>query len=156
MARAGAPFVAGVYGNHCTRDYMPDYGIVDLVGDRRIPARHGTLQVPGHRPISMLAVQGCVRYKAAGDDVLFTQKQYAAAIDTLPSADLVVTHCPPEGINDAEDPAHVGIRALRTWMDRHRPRWLLHGHTYDNPAWSVHNNTDVLYVYGYAVVDLHT
>ena len=81
MARAGAPLAAGVYGNHCTRDYMPDHGIVDLVGDRRLPARHGALQVPGHRPISMLAVQGCVRYKPDREDVLFTQKQYAAAID---------------------------------------------------------------------------
>lgn len=154
VAAAGAPLAAGVYGNHCTRDYMPQHGITDLVGDRATPARHGTLRVPGQRPISMLAVQGCVRYKPDREDVLFTQKQYAAAIDPLPAAELVITHCPPEGINDGEDSSHLGIAALRRWMDRHRPRWLLHGHTYDNPPRSVHGGTDVLYVYGWAVVDL--
>lgn len=155
MARAGAPFAAGVYGNHCTQDYMPEHGIVDLVGDRGAPARRGTLKLPGQFEVSVLAVQGCVRYKPDRDDVLFTQDQYTAAIDTIPAADLVITHSPPFGINDAEDAAHVGIVALRRWVDRHRPRWLLHGHTYENPERSWCGDTQVIYVHGHALVDLH-
>ncbi|MFA5711637.1 metallophosphoesterase [Mycolicibacterium sp.] len=154
MARSGAPLLAGVYGNHCTQDYMPQYGITDLVGDRQLPARHTTLEPPGRRAVTVLAVQGCVRYKSDIDDVLFTQEQYDAAIDPLPAADLVITHCPPAGINDAEDHAHLGIAALRRWVDRHRPRWLLHGHTYDNPTMSKHGSTTVLYIHGHAVLDL--
>lgn len=154
MARAAAPFTAGVYGNHCTQDYMPAHQITDLVGDRTSPARRGTLTLPGHRPVSVLAVQGCVRYKADRDDVLFTQEQYAAAIDNLPAAELVITHCPPRGINDAEDAAHVGIEALRRWVDRHAPRWLLHGHTYENPPHSCHDGTGVFYVNGHALIEL--
>lgn len=154
IARSGAPLSAGVYGNHCTQDYFPDYGIVDLVGDRRLPARHGTLYLPGHRALRVLAVQGCVRYKSDRDDVLFEQWQYERAIDPLPAAELVITHCPPAGVNDAEDDAHTGIEALRRWTDRHRPRWLLHGHTYDNPQRSVHSGTEVFYVHGHAVIDL--
>lgn len=154
MARAGAPLVVGVYGNHCTQDYMPDHGIVDLVGDRAVPARRGTLQLPGRGGITVLAVQGCVRYKADLDDVLFEQEQYDEAIDRLPAAQLVVTHCPPAGINDAEDQAHVGIDALRRWVDRHRPRWLLHGHTYDNPERSLYGGTEVIYGHGHVVIDL--
>lgn len=154
MARAGAPFTAGVYGNHCTQDYMPGHGIVDLVGDRSTPARRGTLQLPGHRDVTVLAVQGCVRYKPDVEDVLFTQEQYAAAIDSLPAAELVITHCPPAGVNDAEDDAHVGIAALRGWVDRYQPRWLLHGHTYENPERSWHGGAEVLYVTGHAVIDL--
>ncbi|WP_234797283.1 metallophosphoesterase family protein [Mycobacteroides chelonae] len=154
IAQSGASFICGVYGNHCTDDYMPDHGIVDLIGDRALPARRRVLEFPGHRAISVLAVQGCVRYKSDPDDVLFTQAQYAAAIDRLPAAELVVTHCPPAGINDARDAAHQGIEALRTWVDRHRPRWLLHGHTYDNPPRSRHEGTEVIYTHGHAVVDL--
>lgn len=154
MARAGAPLTAGVYGNHCTSDYMPQNGIVDLVGDRTLPARHGTLRVPGQRPVTMLAVQGCVRYKQDVKDVLFTEEQYAAAIEGLPAAELVITHCPPVGINDGADPSHVGIAALRRWVDRHRPRWLLHGHTYNNPVQSFHGGTEVLYTYGYVALEL--
>ena len=154
MAHAGAPFTAGVYGNHCTQDYMPSNGIVDLIGDRTSPSSRGTLRLPGHRALSTLAVQGCVRYKPDVDDVLFTQAEYAAAIDSLGPAELVITHCPPAGVNDAEDAAHMGIDALRRWVDRHRPRWLIHGHTYDNPEVSRHGDTDVHYVHGHALITL--
>ncbi|KXO91105.1 metallophosphoesterase [Tsukamurella tyrosinosolvens] len=154
MAAAGAPAVLGVYGNHCTADYMPAAGIVDLVGDRSSPAKVGQLQLPDGSALRVLAVQGCVRYKPDLDDVLFTQNEYAAALRALPGADLVITHCPPAGINDAPDPAHVGIVALREWVDLHRPRWLLHGHTYENPARHLYGQTEVLYVSGCAVVDL--
>lgn len=154
MARAGAPFVAGVYGNHCTQDYLSEHAIVDLVGDRAHPARRGVLALAGQREVSVLAVQGCVRYKPDRDDVLFTQAEYASAIDEIPAADLVITHCPPAGINDAQDAAHAGILALRQWVDRHRPRWILHGHTYDSPQHSRHGDTEVFYVHGQAMVDL--
>ncbi|BBX87933.1 metallophosphoesterase family protein [Mycolicibacterium aubagnense] len=154
IARSGAPLAAGVYGNHCTQDYFPEYGIVDLVGDRRLPARQGTLSLRGYRPLRILAAQGCVRYKADLDDVLFEQHEYTRAIDRLPGAELVITHCPPAGINDAEDSAHVGIEALRHWTDRHQPQWLMHGHTYDNPERSLHGGTEVFYVHGHAVIDL--
>lgn len=154
MQRAQAPRAFGVYGNHCTQDYMPDHGIEDLVGDRHRAARRGTLRLPGHRDVTLLAVQGCIRYKPDTDDVLFTQEQYAREIDRIPKAELVITHCPPAGVNDDEDPAHAGIEALRRWVDRHRPRWLLHGHTYQNPERSMHGNTEIIYVNGYSVIDL--
>ncbi|MGC7194501.1 metallophosphoesterase, partial [Mycobacteroides abscessus subsp. abscessus] len=70
---------------------MSKYAIVDLVGDRALPARHGVLALAGQREVSVLAVQGCVRYKPDRDDVLFTQAEYASAIDEIPAADLVIT-----------------------------------------------------------------
>ncbi|MCV7247756.1 metallophosphoesterase [Mycobacterium koreense] len=156
MQRSGAPVVTGVYGNHCTADYMPEHDIVDLIGDRSLPARLTTFpQVSAlSRPLSVLAVQGCVKYKEPTGDVLFTQEQYAQAIDPLPGADLVITHCPPAGVNDADDDAHRGITALRRWVDRHQPRWLLHGHTYENPPVSTHGRTAVHWISGLAVVDV--
>jgi Icc-related predicted phosphoesterase len=45
-----------------------------------------------------------------------------------------VCHSPPWGVNDdPEDPVHAGFFALRDWVERHRPRYLLHGHTTPDP-----------------------
>ena len=42
--------------------------------------------------------------------------------------DVLLTHAPPRGLGDADDPAHVGIDALHPLVRRLRPRFLLHGH----------------------------
>ncbi len=44
--------------------------------------------------------------------------------------DIVVTHAPPRGVGDAEDPAHIGFSALRDFMDKYQPMYLLHGHVH--------------------------
>ncbi|MEW5829648.1 MAG: metallophosphoesterase [Chloroflexota bacterium] len=43
--------------------------------------------------------------------------------------DVLVTHSPPFGIHDEDDPAHTGFKSLRTLIKIFRPRLLLHGHT---------------------------
>ena len=44
--------------------------------------------------------------------------------------DIVVTHAPPEGMGDAEDPAHWGFAALRELLDEYHPAYLIHGHVH--------------------------
>ena len=41
-----------------------------------------------------------------------------------------VTHAPPFGLGDREDPAHVGFKAFLGLMDRHMPETWLHGHVH--------------------------
>jgi len=65
-----------------------------------------------------------------------------------------VTHCPPRGINDHEDPAHVGIDALRNWVERVQPRVLIHGHTYPSQPVTSYGNTRVEYVRGARIVGI--
>ena len=61
----------------------------------------------------------------------YTQKEAAKLVKKLPAADVLICHCPPTGINDdPDDPAHLGIEALRDWVDRHAPRYILHGHVH--------------------------
>lgn len=43
--------------------------------------------------------------------------------------DVLVTHSPPEGIHDDDDPAHRGLSALNLLIRLARPRYMLHGHT---------------------------
>src|ERR671914_767586 len=75
----------------------------------------------------------------------------------LPSADVLLTHSPPAGVNDEpDDPAHSGSPALREWVERNRPAWLLHGHTLPHPAQRVKRlgETRVVHVRGAAAVEL--
>ncbi|MBI2001961.1 MAG: metallophosphoesterase [candidate division NC10 bacterium] len=72
--------------------------------------------------------------------------------------DILVTHAPPRGIHDAEDPAHVGFEAFNRFIARYRPRYLLHGHAhvYRHDAITITQvgPTTVINVYPYRVIDI--
>lgn len=136
--------VMGVYGNHCDRRYLEELGMANL---------HLTTAVVGS--VRVTGLQGCVRYKPGTKDLLYTQDEYAELISELPPAEVLVTHCPPAGINDdPADPAHVGIIALRGWLERHRPKMVIHGHTYPTVPTSVCGRTRIEYVHGARVLHL--
>lgn len=44
--------------------------------------------------------------------------------------DILVTHAPPRGLGDAEDPAHRGFEAFLPLLEKRKPRYLLHGHVH--------------------------
>lgn len=44
--------------------------------------------------------------------------------------DIFVTHAPPRGLGDREDPAHEGFGAFLPLIDRHEPPLWLHGHVH--------------------------
>ena len=46
--------------------------------------------------------------------------------------DIVVTHAPPAGVGDAFDLAHRGFEALLPFLDKYKPKYLLHGHVHLN------------------------
>ncbi len=109
----------GVHGNHDPPDLLRELEIEDLHLRR---TSLGGMTVAGF--------EGCVAYGAGGPHQ-YTQKQAAKLARRLPAADVLLCHCPPAGVNDdPDDPAHVGFAGLRDWVDRHRPRHLLHGHTH--------------------------
>src|ERR671933_120042 len=119
LAWAPVPRI-GVHGNHDPRNLLREVDVEDLHGRR---TSLGGLTFAGF--------EGCVRYRRDGGPYQYTQRQGTRMARRLPAAEVLVTHCPPQGINDdPEDPAHVGWEGLRDWVDRHRPRHLLHGHTH--------------------------
>jgi Icc-related predicted phosphoesterase len=74
--------------------------------------------------------------------------------------DILVTHAPPRGIHDAEDPAHVGFEAFNRFIARFRPRYLLHGHSHvyrhgDRTTTQV-GPTTIVNVYPYRVIQVDT
>jgi Icc-related predicted phosphoesterase len=144
LASTDVPKV-GVHGNHDGVDDLRTLGIEDLHLSR---AEMGGWSFTGF--------EGSVRVHAPGPH-LFSQDEAARLIRDLPAADVLVSHSPPLGINDApDDPAHVGFEALREWVERHQPRYLLHGHTTPDPRtrlWRL-GPTEIVWVRGAMTVDL--
>lgn len=138
--------IAGVYGNHCRKGYLPEIGAVDL--SKGHPAAW-TSQLG----VTTIGVSGCVKYSSSPVHQ-WTQDEYRHSISPLPPAEWVVTHCPPAGVNDHDDPAHLGIDALRDYLDIHRPKHLFHGHTYPDTPMTRYGETTVHYVHGWDLIEV--
>ena len=139
----------GVRGNHDDQPYMDWFGIEDM------HLRHVTLD----RGPSICGFEGCVTYRRGSGKVgpSFTQREASKLIRKLPPADVLLCHCPPWGVNDdPDDIAHHGFKGLRDWVLEHRPRLLLHGHTYPQPGTITQwlGETRVMYVHGSRVIEL--
>ena len=135
----------GVHGNHDPSDLLQGLEVEDLHGRRA--SLHG---------LSVVGFEGCVKYGRGGPHQ-YTQRQASKLARKLPAADVLIAHCPPAGINDdPDDPAHVGFEGLRDWVERHRPRHVLHGHVHPDPGTVVDRigETQVHFVQGAQVLRL--
>ena len=138
----------GVHGNHDPPGTLMAGGVEDV--------HMRCIEVGGW---TFAGFEGCVRYRSvpSGAHHQRTQRQARRLVRKLPGADVLVTHCPPAGVNDEpDDPAHVGFEALNDWVAEHRPRYLLHGHTQPDPRTRVGRvgDTTVIWVRGARVVEL--
>lgn len=89
-----------------------------------------------YRGLRILGLGGCRQYRPDAP-LQFTEKQMAKRIARLRLAlfrtggvDLVVTHAPPLGLGDGDDPAHRGFACFLKLLDRYRPQYLVHGHVH--------------------------
>lgn len=78
---------------------------------------------------------GCRRYHPGPHQ--YTERQMRRRMRKLRFAlwrtkgvDILVTHSPAEGLGDALDPAHRGFACLRTFLDRYKPAYMVHGHVH--------------------------
>jgi Icc-related predicted phosphoesterase len=71
-----------------------------------------------------------------------------------------VSHAPPLGLGDREDPAHAGFEAFLALIDRHEPELWLHGHVHLYGPQQRENRetrrgeTRVVNVYGHRVLEV--
>jgi Icc-related predicted phosphoesterase len=134
-----------VRGNHDAPDALAAVGADDL--------HLRSVELGG---LTFAGFGGSPRYSPEGGNQ-WTEEEAEQMLARLPAADVLLTHSPPEGVNDEpDDRAHSGSPALRAWVERFEPAWLLHGHTLPDPAKQVHQlgPTRVVYVRGAVPIEL--
>lgn len=73
--------------------------------------------------------------------------------------DVLLTHAPPLGIHNGPDRPHHGFRSFLQFMDRFKPRYLIHGHIHRSYGFSAvtetrYNQTIVLNTAGYRLLQI--
>jgi Icc-related predicted phosphoesterase len=72
--------------------------------------------------------------------------------------DIFLTHSPPRGINDRDDPCHRGFKSFLWFLDKFKPAFLIHGHIhlYDRnaPREVKYKDTRIINVYDYYVLEI--
>ena len=120
-----------------------------------------------HRNLLVAGLGGCRRYNSGANQ--FTEFQMRMRIWRLVPRllwnrvvhgrflDILLTHAAPLGLNDRADSTHVGFQAFIRFMDRFKPRYLLHGHIhlYDLNAKRIvrYGETEIVNVYDHCVLD---
>lgn len=97
--------------------------------------------------IRILGLGGCHRYRPGPHQ--YSEAQMRRRIRKLwlqlwlyKGVDIVVTHAPPAGLGDAEDPAHWGFQCLRDMLDKYHPQYLVHGHVHMNYGQNIPREID--------------
>jgi hypothetical protein len=72
--------------------------------------------------------------------------------------DILLTHAPPFGIHDREDPCHRGFKIFLWFMRTFKPAYLVHGHTHLYSASanriSKYQQTTVVNAYDHVLIDV--
>ncbi len=120
-----------------------------------------------YRGLRIAGLDGCVRYKEG--PYQYTQGQMRRfVLGMVPrllvnrwrhgrGVDILVTHASPWGIHDGPDPAHRGFRVLLWFMERFRPRYVVHGHVHlyrGEVQRTRYRDTTVINAYGFQFIEI--
>jgi len=124
-----------VYGNHD--------GVEQTQGGLELSAPRGCVSLEGrsvcHAGLILAGLGGSIRYNRS-TGAQYTEAQMALRTWTLAPRlllnrlqhgrylDILLTHAPPLGIHNGPDLPHRGFRALLSFIDHFKPRYLIHGH----------------------------
>ena len=119
--------------------------------------------------LNLAGLGGSIRYKPGPNQYTQTE-MYLRLISFLPGLlrqqvqnggvlDIMITHSPPSGTHDDDDPAHIGFSALRDFIQVFKPRYFLHGHTliYKSnllPPVTRMGTTTIINVYPYRLLEV--
>lgn len=72
--------------------------------------------------------------------------------------DIFLTHSPPKGYNDKEDPCHRGFKSFLWFLEKFKPQFLIHGHIHlydrNEPREVQFKETRIINVYDYYQLEL--
>jgi Icc-related predicted phosphoesterase len=127
------------------------------------------LKVVRHHKFLIGGLGGSIRYRPDGINQYTQSEAYFRAFRLLPrlllnrmqygrALDILISHSPPFGIHDDNDPAHTGLKALNWLIRVAQPRYLFHGHTHfykrnlASPETTM-GITKVINVYPYKIIE---
>jgi Icc-related predicted phosphoesterase len=90
---------------------------------------------------------GSWKYKPRGN-YLFENFEVERLLPDFPAVDIFVTHNSPRLVHDREDDVHMGFAAFNQYIQRAKPKIMLHGHQHENVE-SLISGTSVIGTYGY-------
>jgi len=134
----------------------------------------GGINLDGHvvcaSGLLMAGLGGSILYPPGGPNQYSQSEMFMRVYRLLPKIfisrlrykrplDILVTHSPPYGIHDDDDPTHRGLRALNYLIHWAKPRYMLHGHTIFyhqnlNSHITPYRQTQVMNVYPYRIFDM--
>jgi uncharacterized protein len=72
--------------------------------------------------------------------------------------DIFLTHSPPRGYNDRNDPCHKGFKSFLWFLEKFKPQFLIHGHIHlydrNEPREIQFKETRIINVYDYYQLEL--
>jgi len=141
-----------VRGNHDLPGRLGDYPLAAEI-DGRVVREQGLL---------IAGLEGSIRYSDGPHQ--YTERQMMAKVLALRvrlgtrRLDILITHGPPAGVNDATDAPHRGLKAVRRAVEWMHPRFLLHGHIHpygrEIPREAQLGETRVINVVGHRLIEL--
>ena len=118
-----------------------------------------------YRGLRFAGLGGSYRYRPDGI-YMYTEKQMARRIRKLwwkirknKGVDVLVTHAPAFGKGDLDTLPHRGFRCFLKFMEKYRPRYMLHGHVHRNygfkiPVTQRYLDTEIINACGAYLLDL--
>lgn len=131
----------GVYGNHCSGNYLETLGIENL---------HN--RVVEFKGLRWGGFQGCLRYK--NSELQYTHEEAKQFADTFPYVDILLLHAGPLGmLDDPSDPVHIGDESIARYVREKQPRFVFCGHQYSDAEMEV-GETKLYRTYGARVIEV--
>jgi len=142
-----------VHGNH-DESYRREPEGCDCIDDR----------IYEYRGLRIMGLGGSYRYRDGR--YMYTERQMRRRIRRLRFAlwrrrgvDILVTHAPARHIGDDDTLSHRGFECFTAFLDRYRPKYLVHGHVHINygpsiPRQSTYGDTTVINAYEYCSFEI--
>ena len=141
-------FHIGILGNHDINQSLERYGIFDI--DKKYIKKN---------EISIVGLKGSIYYKDTDSEQnypSYTQGQSLIYSETLPRADIILSHTCPYGIHETNHYSHRGLFGLRNYIDKHCSKYNIHGHQHTDKKTILENETIVIRIYGASVLQFET
>lgn len=136
----GCGFVGAVRGNH------------DPASEFTPPITDLHLRVVEFGGLRFGGLNGSWRYKPRGH-FLYSQEEVRGYLDDFPAVDVFVSHNSPRLVHDRDDDVHYGFEGLRSYIERAKPRAVIHGHQHVNEETMI-GDARVIGVFGNQLVEV--